>query len=458
MSVPALGNGPVDYIDILGQQPGLSIYTQISMCFPVADASSDPDIISTLTSGLERLSTSFPWVAGHVVNEGAGEGNTGIFKIATLEKIPRLVVKDLRDDPSVMTMAVIRQANFPINMLDESIVAPRRTIPSPEEAALEKPVLIVQATFITGGLILTFLGQHQVMDMTGQGQIIHLLSKACRNEPFTSEELASGNRARHDIIPFLDDSYQLGDELVHQTVKPAPPPIEGAAPLPPPKATWANFSFPPASLAALKSLASQTVTSGYISTDDALCALIWQSVLRARLPRLDPIVESTFARAVDVRRYLDIPQTYPGIVQSMSYHTYTLQTLLQEPLGAVASILRAAVDPKTSNLAHNTRALATCLHRSPDKNIISFTAMVNLSTDIMLSSWGKINCYQLDFGLGLGNPEAVRRPRFDTVESLMYILPRTPDGEIAAAICLRDEDMERLKADEEFGKYGKYVG
>jgi hypothetical protein len=34
---------------------------------------------------------------------------------------------------------------------------------------------------------------------------------------------------------------------------------------------------------------------------------------------------------------------------------------------------------------------------------------------------------------------------------------RILDGEIAVAICLRDEDMERLKADEEFAKYGRYI-
>jgi trichothecene 3-O-acetyltransferase len=57
--------------------------------------------------------------------------------------------------------------------------------------------------------------------------------------------------------------------------------------------------------------------------------------------------------------------------------------------------------------------------------------------------------------LGLGKPEAVRRPQFEPVESLM---PRTLDGEIAVAICLRDKDMERLRAGEEFAKYGMYIG
>ncbi|KAF8972197.1 putative trichothecene 3-O-acetyltransferase [Flammula alnicola] len=455
-----------DYVDVFGQQPGLSnLYTQISCCFSVADASSDSAIINTLTNGLGRLSASFPWVAGQTVNEGSGEGNSGIFKIKPLEKIPRLVVKDLRDDPSMPTMDALRRANFPFSMLDETIIAPRNTFPGSFDESTS-PVFLLQATFITGGLLLTFVGQHNAMDMTGQGQIIDLLSKACCNEQFTSEELSSGNLDRRNVIPLLDDSYKPGSELAHQMVKPTPSHTISKdtnahpAPPPPPKCSWAYFTFHPTSLAALKSLATKTITlpSGFISTDNALIAFIWQSIIRARLPRLNPTAEITFARAVDPRRHLDISPTYTGLVQNMTYHTYTVQKLVEEPLGGVASQLRSAVDPKTSNLGCQTRALATLLNRTPDKSSVDVTATLNLSADVMLSSWAKQDFYDLDFNLGLGEPEAVRRPQFPPVESLLYLMPKALDGEIAVALCLRDEDMERLRADKEFAKYGRYIG
>lgn len=438
-------------LDILGQQPFLKIYTQICFCFPMAEDVSHSAIINTLTNGLERLTASFLWIAGQVVNEGASEDSTGVFKIKPLERIPRLVVKDLRSDSSMPTMDALRQAEFPMSMLDEELICPCRTIPLP--GTLDGlPVFLVQANFVTGGLLLSLVAEHGAMDMTGQGQIIRLLSKACRDEPFTAEEVSTGNRARHDIIPLLDDSYEPGPELSHQIMNFSTPPA------PPAKSTWAYFSFQASSLATLKSLAMETVPSGYVSTDDALTAFIWQSVARARLPRLDPETESTFARAVDVRRFLGIPHSYPGLIQNMTYHTSALQKLVQEPLGIVASRLRAAVDPETSALGYNSHALATFLNRTLDKTIFSFSATLDLSTDMMLSSWARVDCYDLDFGLGLGNPEAVRRPRFDPFESLMYLMPKTPHGEITAAICLRDEDMEILRADEEFTRYGRFIG
>lgn len=446
------------HIDILGQQSLLKIYTQITLCYPVPDASSHPKIIDILTNGLERLSASFPWVAGQVVNEGSGEGNTGTFKIKPLEKIPRLVVKDLREETSAPTMDSLRQAKFPFRMLDESVVAPRNTIPgSPEESHLDSdPVFLVQASFITGGLLLTLVAHHSTMDMTGQGQVIDLLSKACRGEEFTAEELSVGNLDRRTVIPFLDSSHQPGPELSYQIIK---PPTSNTPPPPPPESTWKYFTFPFTSLTSLKSLATSSLpsTCTYISTDDALTAFTWQSIARARLHRLQPSTQSTFARAVDVRSFLNVPQTYPGLVQNMTYHPSTLQTLTSAPLGAIAADLRSALNPQTSTLEYNTRSLATYLDKSPDKSTTSFAATLDLSADLMLSSWAKLDCYELDFGLGLGKPESVRRPQFLPVESLLYLMPKALNGEITVAICLRDEDMERLKVDEEFLKYGTCI-
>lgn len=297
--------------------------------------------------------------------------------------------------------------------------------------------------------------------MTGQGHIIHLFSKACRNEPFTSGELSIGNLTRHNIIPLLDDSYQPGPEIAHQIVKRTTSdaiPTDPLALSAPSRCTWTYFTFSTSSLRALKALATSSISSGYISTDDALSAFIWQSIIRARRPRLSPTIKPTFARAVDPRRFLGIPQTYPGLVQNMTYNTATLQKLVEEPLGAVASDLRSALNPQTSNLGYNTRALATILSRNPDKNTVSVTASLDLSVDLMLSSWAQVKCYELDFGLGLRKPEAVRRPRFDAVESLIYLMPKTLDGEIAVAVCLREEDLERLRTDVEWVRYAREVG
>ncbi|KAE8371822.1 transferase family-domain-containing protein [Aspergillus bertholletiae] len=445
----------MDVLDVklsfLGQLPALQIYTQICICFS-GDTSSPSQIVGTLQKGLETLSTNFPWVAGQIVSENNIHGNSSAFRIKALGKTPPLVVKDLCPDPSAPTMDDLRQSNFPFRMLDENIIAPRKTLPAPDETSIW-PAFLVQANFICGGLILSLVGHHSAMDMTGQGQIIHLLSKACRGDAYTEEELKAGNLAGGQLVPLLESRYQLGPELDRQIFQRGPQQPS----TPPPKSTWSYFSFDKDSLAKLKSLAEQSKASEFISTDDALSAFIWQSVLRARLERLSPSHATTLGRAVDVRKYFGIPPTYTGLMQNMNYHTDTIQGLLDKPLGAIASQLRAAIDPQTSSLPLRTRALATYIEQLVDKSPISFGASFNPSTDIMISSWSSVNCYELDFGFGLGKPEAVRRPQFTPFEGLIYFMPKRGDGEIAVALSLQEEDMRRLAADQVFQGFSKYI-
>jgi hypothetical protein len=437
-------------LDIFGQPPHIQIYTQISLLYAVTDASQYEIIVETLSEGLKRLTRSFPWLAGQIVNDGASPGNTGTFKITPLEKLPRLVVKDLRDDSSFPSMKRLRETNFPAAYLDENIIAPQKTLPGATSGP--RPVFLLQASFIAGGLVLTFVAAHSAMDMTGQGQIMSLLSKACHGAEFTREELDTGVLRGRNGIPLLDDTANLESALSQQITEEPVSSLEATVAQ---SCTWEYFEFPETSLAALKSLASTAsiLQSKYVSTDDALTAYIWKSITRARLARLSTDNMSTLGRAVNVRRYLGIPETYVGFVQNMAYNTFSVKQLVEHSLGTIASTLQREVDPETSTLAHRTLALATMLDSLSDKSSVSFGVNVNPSTGLLPSSWAKVDCYGMDFNLGLGFPETVRRPKFDPFEGLIYLMPRTPGGEISAAVCLRDSDFESLKEDADFMQY-----
>ncbi|KAI1746515.1 putative trichothecene 3-O-acetyltransferase [Xylaria castorea] len=448
-------------LDLFGQRL-VPVFTQISFCFAVPDDFSVEDISDVLIRGAERLAEHFPWLAGQVICEGATESSTGSFKIKSLEEKPRVWVKDLRGDPSFPPWDALQQSNFPMNALDESIVAPRKTTAGPSEL-IPAEVFQLQATIIKGGLILTFLGHHQAMDGTGQAQVISLFSRACRNEIFTQRELRIGNLSPENSVRILDDPWTPGPELEFNIIKqeisqPGPGRIQNQLSME--VGLWSYFNFPVSAIQELKSQATRTLpsNSSYITTDDALTAFVWQSIARARLPRYGPTTEALFARAVDLRRYLNIPETHPGFVQNMTYHTLSMEQAAHSPLGVIAANFRAAVDPKTSDLAYHGRSLATLISLTSDKGTISFLAGCDLSRDVMLSSWANQNSYQLDFGLGLGRPQAVRRPQFDSLPGLVYFMPKSPDGAIGVAICLGADDAETLRADSEFMKHATYIG
>lgn len=447
-------------LSLVEQSPRLrTLYTQLCFCYGVDYDIPLQTVVETLTNGLEQLTAAFPWLAGQVVNEGVREDDSGIFKIASFERLSRLVVKDFKHDSSFTTMQTLRDSKFPYSMLDEKLLCPRSTLSDgPSETSSDPfPVLLLQANFIAGGFLLTVLASHITMDIVGQSQVIRLLSRACHGSPFTAEEITNGNLDRRNLIPLLDDfealSSKPADPKPKVTVSQSTSNVSSTPPIP--TFSWAYFTFKSTSLALLKAAATSTMMSSsqFVSTDDCISALIWQSIVRVRLARLSPSTPSTFIRQVDMRKHMDIAPTYIGNMVTQTTLNTTLQELTDKPLGAITSQLRSALDPET--LKYNMRVHATSQARTKDK---SAGPAKDRSQTITMSSWSKIDCSNLDFNLGLGQPECVRRPRFTPIEGIVYLLPKAPDGEIAAGLCLRAEDMEALKRDEKFMKYAEYVG
>lgn len=462
-------------LDILGQQPFFQhLYTQITLGFPLSDEIDIQHVIDRLQTGIKHTADAFPWIAGQVVNHGASAGNSGTFSICRLTGAPIFTTDDLRDDNSSPSFAALKSAGFPMEMLDQSVVSRRKTFATDDGP---REVLSVHAVFVKGGLLLTFAASHATMDASGQGQVIAMIAKACRGDTFSSEEIRIGNMARDNLVPLLDDDYTPGPEVSSSQIsneKSEAVTAEGVtntAPPPPPSGRWAYFTFSPSSLAELKDNATSTLpkdsTVPFLSTDDAITAFIWQSITRARLPRLaDPSEKVKLTRAVDVRKYFHVPATYPGLLQVLNFHSHEPQELVQPSLlGVVAGEMRSALftADKTGqewDLVGRTRALATVLSRSADKSGISLTATVDPSKDVMLSSWMLLKSLfeDADFGPGVGSPITIRRPGFDFVEGLIYLLPEAPEGGIALAISLRDEDFERLRKDQGFMKHATYLG
>lgn len=419
------------------------VYTPLCLCFPMVEETSPLEITKKLTSGLERLSASFPWLAGKVVNDGSNP------KIEPLNKFARLVIRDLFDDPSMPTMATLRKSKFPSRMLEGTMLTSLTGAPKikGDEVA---PVFFVQANFINGGLLLCFAGEHSKIDGHGMGQIIQLFSKACQNEPFTEEELVQGNRSRKDLIPLLDKaSYKPGAELkflIKTTSQVTPQPR---------KSTWTYFRFPAQCLADLKDIGSTPLKEGvaYITTDDAVSAFIWKSVCRARSSHCKGDTECTFARAVNVRSCLSIPPSFPGCLSNHTYTSLPLESVVSSALGPLSSSLRSALDPPA--LKYAVRSLATMLTLAPGK--VAYGSGMDFSIDLFFSSWAGLPCYNLDFALGLRLPECVRRPEFMAIEGLIYLMPKQRNGDVDAAICLCDEDLEFLKHDREFRLYAQLI-
>jgi len=441
-------------LNIFEQRPVWSrLAINLAFCFHLPGATDVAVIKAKLQNALDTLASRFLWIAGEVITEGRDtKGNSGVSKIVSSGDMAKVILRDHRQTPSIPSMQQLRESGYPVSMLEESVFAPRAAaVAIPLEA---RPVLLLQANIVYGGLVLVFSGDHAAMDMPGLFQIIRWISKACYDVPLASTEFMAGNMSRHNLIPLLDSIFQPGEELAQQT----PPTTTTGVPISRVPCAWATFRFSSHAVREIKAIATSTCTSPYVSTDDSLSAFIWQSVARARIRRLAPETICKAVRAIDVRKVLEIPSDYPGLVQNNLFHRLPLHELSTCPLGIVASLLRDTITRKLPSLAFYSRALATALSRTADKSSLRVGANLDLSSDLLLSSSTTSGAYELDFALGLGLPDAVRITCQDPFESMTYLLPFTPEGDATILVCLRDSDLAALVADESFSRFAQYMG
>ncbi|KAJ5233769.1 uncharacterized protein N7469_005535 [Penicillium citrinum] len=164
------------------------------------------------------------------------------------------------------------------------------------------------------------------------------------------------------------------------------------------------------------------------------------------------------SRIVNIRERMGIPNSYLGMFFSVTFQNMTLQNLAHKPIGEIASYLRSLLGPNVVDLVYHACAFSTFISRSADqKNLAYFTANMNTSHDLMTSSWSNIRCYEYDYNIGLGRPDAVRRPIFPAFERLIYLMPRLTSGGLTVQICLRDGDWAHLKRDAEFNLFATYI-
>ena len=153
-----------DCLNVFEQRPRLvNLCINFAFIFPYPDDSNDEKILRVLRRGLERLSDTFPWVAGKITKD---DTSTGLWRIVPMNRSPQLILRNLRHDTSIPTMEQIRSTHFAPDTVPEGIFAPRRTVLVRVPAPL--PVLVVQASFIRGGLVVCISASHAATDFLGE--------------------------------------------------------------------------------------------------------------------------------------------------------------------------------------------------------------------------------------------------------------------------------------------------
>ncbi|KAH7100136.1 transferase family-domain-containing protein [Auriculariales sp. MPI-PUGE-AT-0066] len=401
---------PFDHITFMG-------YTHVMCAF----ASESPDVPS-LRTALAQVLERAPFVAGTVqsIPEAGSNTPSGWHHVAApydgVDEV--FTVHDLRDTPQSLDYAAWKTRGCPVSEVVGFCARPPTLVPPPA------PVTRIRLTIVSGGCFLSTSIHHAAIDGAGLARVVQAWAAACRGEHVDLSRAEIKKHHAYILAPAVPFPAQ---------------PLEATA----------QFAFPAAALAKLKARASENLPAGsWISTHDAVTALLWTRISRA-IGRDAGVNVATNARA---RFSPPLPETYAGNAVyfaragPIEAHRQP-NTDLDIPLSTAALAVREAVQAiKSEHLASIAQLVSrhTPLleaHAAPDG-------------PVAVSSWVSQGFHSFDWGEstfpGLKAPQCDRvlapkwiRPR------LCLILPQRP-GYMDVVVGLQQSHMDKLLQDKLF--------
>ncbi len=434
--------------------------------FSSSDSVSTGDTINALRVGLEKTIHAFPLLAGTVqeLQPAADHEQRGRLCVSapwqTISDI--LSVQDLTHD-NAFDYSSLRAEAFPIHEMDTTILLPQdRTTRHNAKSAM-----LVRVSKIRGGLIVAHSLSHGFMDGGGMVVIAKIWAAFCRGEDGTrylSMEVLDRSRLMQGTPGSeVADFSELTQRSSAQTLENAVPPTTKGV-------TYEIFFFSRAELAELKKMASVTEnhnkSSDWISTSDALCALLVNCIKNSR----DKQTQLTLGLAMDFRTYLDppLPADYIGNAVHMLNIPIPPSNRedIQTAVAQTAHLIRHRVQGVNEKYIHRVIG-ALNSSEVQDISTVSHTRVGDNGGEfITITSWAKQALYELDWGAAIGNRiERVRVRKF-VYPGLILIAPmlngpgfnKEEEGGIEVIFGLNDEEMERLKRDLLFRRFATWHG
>lgn len=452
-------------INILAQTPFLQAYAQIMVAFPMPEGKSQADVSKSLNDAAVKLYALVPRLAGQVVNDHCTAEDSGTFYIVPYPPHTGASPVVVKDCASICpSWQEISDARGPMAMLPDGLSS-KRSVPHSYMGTSEpQPVLLIQANYIDGGLLLTFSLHHQAGDGTGFRWILQHMASLMRGEDVAPALVSAANFDHADVHALLEEGEEPAPEArffeVSPAIRQATNLTAGLSNAAQPEATWACFRISTAAMARLKREATEegSVTPGeYISTDDALLAFLWKrlSVVRATEMAGDTITHCN--RLVDMRNRTDkpLPHGYTGHAALLCSAEETLDHVQQMPLSQLAKLLRKELAKMNGHYLRTVASTMTGLRNKAGATL--FPPPATRGSVLTMSTWVGLGVQQIEFGM-LGRPVFARRAEKLPFPNTAYVMPRFENGDFDLQICLWTEQMDGLRKDEEWNASTEYIG
>ena len=470
-----------------GKNPAVFPLSPIDMLMPrfhvpkllyFASTAEPAAIMSNLVAALDLTLRSMPIVAGSVALSKQESDQKGSLSVQS----PYFKAEDIlssNDLRGKYDYEQLRAAHFPSDGIAFEAIAPTLF----GKAADSTPAMVVQANFLNGGLLLFFAFHHCVFDEVGLFNVMKVWSSYCRGEVgldlvtpqwFDQSPLlqgvGTGNLENHPEYTLAPEGATARAAEDPSTYIPSSENVRSA-----------TFFFSDEALGRLKVAATTAIPSAgdesnsWISTNDALIALLWCCITSARVADSTQATHEIFplfAMAVNGRSHLRPPLS-PDYCGNAVFIAKTLakadDLLDQQPgrLAKAASLIRKAVNVVDDAYA---RDVIQMVRKVDDVGRLAPRRRPAVEYSLGCSTWARQPYYSLDWGSTVGGIcERVRWRRLKT-DGLFIIFPRMPSAEglngesdarlggggIEVQLGLRSDHHQRLMEDSTFTEFAQW--
>ena len=443
-------------------------------------STSDPSTITaTLRDALEKTIAALPIIAG-TVSPTQHDRHLGFLAVQApfcgVDGI--LSVNDISDE---YDFDELRRKHFPTDAIPSDLI-------TPDSLGKSNQVMFAQANLLRGGVLLVFAIYHCVMDETGLFNVIKVWSEYCRGgngmdlvhpDWFDREPLRRGagngrfeDHPEYSLLPegkptptYFSNTSDVGtaivffsDESLNRLKKAAMP-----------------TDFMKNKNGSLKEEVNGNIKgsgtaqdSAWISTNDAICALLWSRISSARMSSTSNLKNDTptmFNMAVDGRLRLSppIPPNYTGNVVAVSKAPTTFASVIQSAnpshIASAAQHIRKSLTVVDDTYIKDIIQMVNSVH---DLNRLAPRGYSSHGRNVGCSSWAKQPYYGLEWGSVLGGKCERLRWRSIKTDGIFVIFPRISSangenaGGLEVVLGLQRDHLKSLLEDEEFIRFAKW--
>ncbi|OAL26593.1 hypothetical protein AYO20_10017 [Fonsecaea nubica] len=445
-------------------------YIRICFAYRLPSSEALPEVVEKLNRFVRKTVDAKPYLSGYVVavdNPGNRVGAVEIrFSDTDFLEYPNVSVRRFTCEEFPYTYDEICERGLPPSVIKPELVSALGESADEHRA----PVFRVQANVVEGGIIVSVYLHHCISDGTGFGL---LASGSVLDDEYTFDRHL--DTRGHDIpslsmrldafatrmsIVRRELSYPFANQITNRELK-----WKTAHPIPTddepikPRARGCVFAFPSSKLEELKQGLQAHADGAFVTQHDALLALVWHGMTKARIPSVPDVTTSKLLIPVDIRRKLKKPlsESYFGAAVDFASVQLPLRRLADNGVSSMtetALAVRKAINCVDEPYIRQAIALATYPNPKIDIRDLQASNMDRTNgADMYITSWMKLNFYDSTFEMGLGRPDWVRKPWSKDPGSCIILPYDDRKDQLEAVIQLAEADMARLLEDADFMGY-----